>query len=65
MEVTIKGTEKEIADFVVLLQSQQLVRKPYSENFTVGVSTTASCSVQQCKTPTHPYRTFSLGNSKK
>lgn len=54
MEVTIKGTEKEIADFVVLLQSQQLVRKPYSENFTVGVSTTASCSVQQCKTPTHP-----------
>ena len=36
MEVTIKGTEKEIADLVVLLQNQRLVRKPYSDKFTVG-----------------------------
>lgn len=34
MEITIKGTEKEIADFVYLLQSQRiLVRKPYTDNY--------------------------------
>ena len=42
MEVTIKGTEKEIADLVVLLQSQRVVRKPYSDEFTVGVLTDVS-----------------------
>ena len=36
MKITIKGTEKEIADLVVLLQNQRLVRKPYSDKFTVG-----------------------------
>lgn len=42
MKVTIKGTEKEIADLVVLLQNQRVVRKPYSDEFTVGVLTDAS-----------------------
>lgn len=42
MEITIKGTEKEIADLVVLLQNQRVVRKPYSDEFTVGVLTDAS-----------------------
>lgn len=36
MEITIKGTEKGIADLVVLLQNQRLVRKPYSDEFAVG-----------------------------
>ncbi len=36
MEITIKGTEKEIADLVVLLQNQRVVRKPFSDEFTVG-----------------------------
>lgn len=32
MKLIIKGTEKEIADFVYLLQSQRKVeRKPYSD----------------------------------
>ena len=39
MEITIKGTEKEIADLVVLLQNQRIVRKPYSDLFTVGAAT--------------------------
>ena len=42
MEITIKGTEKEIADLVVLLQNQRVVRKPYSDEFTVVVLTDAS-----------------------
>lgn len=42
MEITIKGTEKEIADLVVLLQNQRVVRKPYSDEFTVGVLTDVS-----------------------
>ena len=36
MEITIKGTEKEIADLVVLLQNQRMVKEPYSDKFTVG-----------------------------
>ncbi len=39
MEIIIKGTEKEIADLVVLVQNQRLVRKPYSDEFTVGAVT--------------------------
>ena len=48
MEVTIKGTEKEIADLVVLLQNQRLVRMPYTDKFTVGASATDLNSAQQC-----------------
>ncbi|MGN0106205.1 MAG: hypothetical protein ACI4A5_00735 [Hominilimicola sp.] len=44
MEITIKGAEKEIADLVVLLQSQRLVRKPYSDEFTIGTFTDDSLS---------------------
>lgn len=42
MEITIKCTEKELADLVVLLQNQRVVRKPYSDEFTVGVLTDVS-----------------------
>lgn len=37
MKVTIEGTEKEIADLVVLVQSQRIGRKPYSDEFAVIV----------------------------
>lgn len=43
MEITIKGTEKEIADLVVLLQNQRVVRKPYSDEFTVGAVEDKPC----------------------
>lgn len=35
MKVTIEGTEKEIADLVVLVQNQRIGRKPYSDEFGV------------------------------
>lgn len=54
MEVTIKGTEKEIADLVVLLQNQRLVRMPYTDKFTVGASATDLNSAQQCKVSKRP-----------
>ena len=38
MNTTIKAAEKEIADLVVLLQNQRMVRKPYSDKFTVGAA---------------------------
>lgn len=44
MKIVIKGTEKEIADLVVLLQNQRLVRKPYSDEFTVGAAMDVSLS---------------------
>ncbi len=37
MKITIEGTEKEIADFVVLIQNQRIARKPYSDEYTVTV----------------------------
>lgn len=41
MEITIKGTEKEIADLVVLVQNQRMVKKPYSDEFAVNASDNA------------------------
>lgn len=35
MKITIEGTEKEIADLVVLIQNQRMGRKPYSNEFGV------------------------------
>ena len=36
MKITIKGTEKEIADLVVLLQNQRMVDELYLDEITVG-----------------------------
>lgn len=49
MEITIKGTEKEIADLVVLLQNQRLVRKPYSDKIEIAASATDLLFAQPCK----------------
>lgn len=44
MKLIIKGTEKEIADFVYLLQSQRKVeRKPYSDKKELVPVTSAEC----------------------
>lgn len=44
MKLIIKGTEKEIADFVYLLQSQRKVeRKPYSDKKELVPVTAAEC----------------------
>ena len=51
MEITIKGTAKEIADFVLLLQNQRLIREPYSNKAAIGVVTNDHNASQQCKLP--------------
>lgn len=42
MKVIIEGTEKEIADLVVLVQSQRMGRKPYSDEFDIIVPDASS-----------------------
>lgn len=42
MKITIEGTEKEIADLVVLIQNQRMGRKPYSDSFGIIVPDASS-----------------------